>query len=164
MFTGTFFQKQKLSSWSLWTCFWWRFNSFINFFLLECPIIVLHSLLFGQVVVKIFVELMTIWMIFNVQVNIIGLVYSGFRKWHAMFLGWGSQQFKKDVCQKYDFIVMFYESNYFVMVVIRNPFSLSAHSPDFTFFMDWQQGSLTGLLFYTTWCDHLLQYHKKKKE
>lgn len=94
------------------------------------------------------------------------LVYSGFGKWHAMFLGWGSQQFKKDVCQKYDFIVMFYESNYFVMVVIRNgsPFSLSAHSPDFTFFMDWQQGSLTGLLFYSTWCDHLLQYHKKKKE
>lgn len=114
---------------------------------------------------KIFVE-------FNDNINDIqgsgkhywSLVYSGYGKWHTMFLGWGSQRFKKDVCQKYDFIVMFYESNYFVMVVIRNgsPFSLSAHSPDFTFFMDWQQGSLTGLLFYSTWCDHLLQYHKKK--
>lgn len=82
--------------------------------------------------------------------NINDIQGSGKQYWSLLYSAYGidtqcsftgnreAQRFKKDVCQKYDFIVMFYESNYFVMVVIRNgsPFSLSAHSPDFTFFMD----------------------------
>lgn len=80
--------------------------------------------------------------------NINDIQGSGNQYWSLLYSAYGidtqcsfnreAQRFKKDVCQKYDFIVMFYESNYFVMVVIRNgsPFSLSAHSPDFTFFMD----------------------------
>lgn len=77
-------------------------------------------------------------MIFKVQVNSIGHCYTVLMGLTQCSFNREAQRFKKDVCQKYDFIVMFYESNYFVMVVIRNgsPFSLSAHSPDFTFFMD----------------------------